>query len=282
MNILLVTHRFPFPPDKGDRIRSWRLLQALSSVGEVRLATGAAEPVAPEHLDAVRNATAALHVAPLGRLKWPRAALRLATGGSLSEGLFDAPGMRRAIRSWQAERPFDVAVAFCSSVAPMLDEIPNVPTLVDLVDVDSEKFRQYAEGARGPKRWAFALEARRVRALERRAAARAGTTVLCTQPEAALFRGIAPEARIEAIPNGVDGVAFSRGDPQRKKSQRRRFRGNACANTAGVVNTSSICSSSVESSAAPSESPAPRTSMRMSREKEASRRRNRSNEGSSH
>ena len=209
MNILLVTHRFPYPPDKGDRIRSWRLVQALSKVGAVRLATGAAEPVSLAHADAVRAVVADLAIAPLGRARWLRAAWSVAAGRSLTEGLFAAPALGDTVRRWHAERPFDIAVAFCSSVVPVLELLPNVPALVDLVDVDSEKFRQYAAAAAWPKRQVFALEARRVRALERRAAAHALTTVLCTAPEAALFRGIAPTARVEAIPNGVDGAFFA-------------------------------------------------------------------------
>jgi sugar transferase (PEP-CTERM/EpsH1 system associated) len=79
-------------------------------------------------------------------------------------------------------------------------------TVMDLVDVDSAKWGQYAAQAQGPKRWLFARECRKLFALERAVAQRADATLFVSQAEAALFLSCAPEtaARVHALPNGVD------------------------------------------------------------------------------
>jgi polysaccharide biosynthesis protein PslH len=72
-----------------------------------------------------------------------------------------------------------------------------------MVDVDSQKWFDYAERAGGPKAALYRLEGRRVRTLER-TAARARSVTFATEAEAGLYRGYCPEARVEAIMNGVD------------------------------------------------------------------------------
>jgi sugar transferase (PEP-CTERM/EpsH1 system associated) len=82
----------------------------------------------------------------------------------------------------------------------------SVPILLDMVDVDSEKWLQYAR-SRTPG-FAYATEARRLRRLEAFWAIKAGLTVLTTENEAALLRRLAPEASIASMENGVDGEYF--------------------------------------------------------------------------
>ncbi|HMC91508.1 MAG TPA: glycosyl transferase family 1, partial [Allosphingosinicella sp.] len=38
METLFLAHRIPFPPDRGDKIRSWHLLKHLATLGRVHLA----------------------------------------------------------------------------------------------------------------------------------------------------------------------------------------------------------------------------------------------------
>jgi sugar transferase (PEP-CTERM/EpsH1 system associated) len=83
-------------------------------------------------------------------------------------------------------------------------ELADVPLVVDLVDVDSQKWHDYAAAARGLKRQLFALEGRRVRQLERSLPGRARAITLVSEAEADLFRRICPNDKTIAVPNGVD------------------------------------------------------------------------------
>ncbi|MCL4722402.1 MAG: glycosyltransferase, partial [Gammaproteobacteria bacterium] len=85
-----------------------------------------------------------------------------------------------------------------------LPELEGLPVLVDLVDVDSQKWFDYARQARGWKRWMFDLEGRRMRRLEGALPQRAAALMVVSEQEAALYRSFHPTGQIHAIPNGVD------------------------------------------------------------------------------
>lgn len=204
-HLLFLVHRIPYPPDKGDRIRSYHLLANLARLGEVDLAFLTDGPIAMEDraaLDRLCRRVAAVHVSRRGR--WVRAAASLARGRSLTEGLFESPTLRATIERWLSETKYDTIVSFSSGVLPyLLGRGLESRLIVELVDVDSQKWFDYAGRAAGPKAALFRLEGRRVRALEL-AAGTARAVVLATEVEAVLYRRLCPAARVESIPNGVD------------------------------------------------------------------------------
>ena len=206
-NILLLTHRAPYPPDRGDRIRSYHLLRHLSRSSHVYLGALVDEPVSAETRIALREHTAAMTLAPLGRRsRWIKAAWSLARGRSATEGLFASQSLRQQVRTWARAIRFDAAIAFCSSMVQFTNvpELAGVPLLVDLVDVDSQKWHDYAAAATGLKRRLFALEGQRVRVLERSLPSRARAITLVSEAEADLFRRVCPNDKTIAVPNGVD------------------------------------------------------------------------------
>jgi sugar transferase (PEP-CTERM/EpsH1 system associated) len=202
---LLLVHRVPYPPDKGDRIRSYHLLAHLAQLGEVDLAFPADGPLdgpTREALERLCRRVAVVSVSAAGR--WARALANLARGRSLTEGLFDAPKLRREVARWLDETPYDAVVCFSSGVLPYVRGRGLEDRLVvDLVDADSQKFFDYAERTSWLKSALLRLEGRRVRALEREAG-KARAVVLATEAEANLYRGICPDAPTLAIPNGVN------------------------------------------------------------------------------
>ncbi len=82
--------------------------------------------------------------------------------------------------------------------------LAGVPALVDLVDVDSEKWFQYAAESRGVQRWLYRIEGRRLRRLEQSLPPRAKAITLVSDCEAELYRSFCPADSVHAIPNGVD------------------------------------------------------------------------------
>jgi sugar transferase (PEP-CTERM/EpsH1 system associated) len=204
--LLYLVHRVPFPPNRGDRIRSYHFLRHLSERFDVSLATLADEPVAAETRRELARLCEQVAIEPLGRSRWVRAAASLARGKSVTEGLFASPALRRTVQSWAAEKSFDAALVFCSSMVQYLDCPPlkDVPTVVDLVDVDSQKWFDYGAKSRGLKRMLFNLEGRRLRQLEVSLPARTRAITLVSEAEASLYRRFCPSDKIVAVPNGVD------------------------------------------------------------------------------
>jgi sugar transferase (PEP-CTERM/EpsH1 system associated) len=204
--LLYLVHRVPYPPNRGDRIRSYHFLRHLSERFEVSLATLADEPVAAETRRELDRLCEQVAIEPLGRSRWLRAAASLAGGKSATEGLFASPALGRTVQSWAANKQFDAALVFCSSMVQYLDcpQLKNVPAVVDLVDVDSQKWFDYGAKTSRLKRMLFDLEGRRLRQLEMSLPARTRAITLVSEAEANVYRGFCSSDKTVAVPNGVD------------------------------------------------------------------------------
>ena len=206
-NILLLTHRAPYPPDRGDRIRSYHLLRYLAERYQVYLGALVDEPITEQCLWALRELTAERALVPLdATIRWARAAWSLAVGRSATEGLFASRQLAARVRSWATSVEFHAVVAFCSSMVQFIEmpELRGVPLIVDLVDVDSQKWLDYAAASSGWKQWLFRLESARIRLLERSLPARAAAITLVSEAEADIYRSLCPNDQTHALQNGVD------------------------------------------------------------------------------
>jgi sugar transferase (PEP-CTERM/EpsH1 system associated) len=211
-NVLYLVHRLPYPPNKGDKVRSFNLLKHLAKKHRVYLGTFVDDPDDEVHLEVVRGYCADMHVARLS----PRAAKLRSLAGLLSGEALSLPYYRDAgLRHWVArtcaDNRIERAVVFSSVMADYVPDMTRLPTLVDFVDVDSAKWTQYAATHRWPLSWLYRREGERLLAFERVVAARAAHAFFVTEAEADLFRRAAPEsaARVDAMSNGVDAEFFS-------------------------------------------------------------------------
>lgn len=204
MRILFLAHRVPDRPVKGDKIRAWHELRALAARHEVHVVAAADGEVADPDW---RREVASLCVVPIAPVAatW-RAARAVVTGGALTTAHFASGALRDAVRRARSE--VDAVVVYSGAMDPLVRDVER--RVVDLVDVDSEKFRDYAERGTvgGVKRLACALEAKRLRVVERNAAESAAACVVCSADEAATLRGFARPRRLEVVGNGVDLAAF--------------------------------------------------------------------------
>lgn len=206
-NVLFVTHRTPFPPDKGDRIRTFNVLRYLARLAHVDLATLADEEVDDESRVKLEGLARTVEVAPIERrLRWVRAVASLIRGRSATEGLFASPQLRRRIERMTSVNDYDLIVVVCSGMIQYLKwaTIGRAKVFVDLIDVDSEKWRDYAASSTGWRRLAYGVEAKRVRRLESRLAEQEIPMAVVSEDEVKCLRAFQPHARIAAIRNGVD------------------------------------------------------------------------------
>lgn len=214
LRILYLVHRVPYPPNRGDRIRSFHLLKLLATLGKVHLATLADEPTSDRDRQKLTELCERVAIVPVkGVTRWLRAAAALAGGRSATEGLFWSPQLLQTIKQWASEVPYDAVVVFCSSMAPyaMLPALRKARLLVDLVDVDSQKWLDYASTATFPRNRLYAWEARRVRQLECQIVDRADAVLLTSQQEAEILRRFKPNDNVQSVTNGVDLNFFAPG-----------------------------------------------------------------------
>jgi sugar transferase (PEP-CTERM/EpsH1 system associated) len=215
--ILFLCHRLPYPPNKGDKIRSYALLRHLASRGDVSLACFIDDQEDLKYLDSVRALARGdcffERLGPLMKL-W-RSLFAMVTGRAITVSCFRSGSLQKWVDRKVKEAAFDDVVVFGSAMAPYLMKarFPKHRVMFDMVDVDSDKWSQYAAASRGFMRWLYRREGRILERLEREAAAAFGLTLLVSPFEADTFRQIAPAsaAKIGVLTNGVDLVAYSTG-----------------------------------------------------------------------
>ena len=125
----------------------------------------------------------------------------------MTHTMLDAPELTAAVTSLARRSP-DVVLAYCSGMArcAFAPALRDRPLVLDMVDVDSAKWASMAETHTPPRSWVYGREARVLRAFEAVAAAHASTTMVVTDKERQTMTAIAPGARVEVVPNGVDAV----------------------------------------------------------------------------
>jgi sugar transferase (PEP-CTERM/EpsH1 system associated) len=205
--VLYLTHRVPYPPDKGDRIRTYHTLRFLAKRADVHLACLADEPVSGAATAALHMLCRRVEIVAVNRVgSMTRAAASLAMGRTASEGAFRSSALSRVIESWMREVEFHVALASASSIAPYLRSpfLRDIRTVVDLMDIDSQKWLDYAGAARGVKSLLYRLEARRLRRLELELANWVRGIVVVSDAEADIYRSFCATGPLHAISNGVD------------------------------------------------------------------------------
>lgn len=211
--LLMLVHRIPYPPNKGDKIRSYHLLRHLAAQHEVHLGAFVDDPHDWTHRDALDALCASVKLVPLHPLvRRIRGASGLLSGEALSLPYYRHAAMRRWVDDTIERQSISHVVVFSSTMAQYVQGARHarLRRVADLCDVDSDKWRQYADGKRGPARWLYAREARRLLDAERAIAREFDATLFVTRAEAELFRRLAPEsaARVGWFENGVDTEYF--------------------------------------------------------------------------
>ncbi len=204
MNILYVAHRIPYPPDKGDKLRAFRQLEHLAGRHHVWCACFVDTPADERFVEPLKALCQDVAVVRLGRARATlRGLLGLARGQTLTESFYAHSAMKGTLRRWSRSTTFDAVVAFSSSMAPHALQVPAGRHVLDLCDLDSRKWSDYAEKSRGPARWLYRLEGRRLAARERVWIETFDAAILITAAEVEVFDGPVPPGKLHVVGNGV-------------------------------------------------------------------------------
>jgi sugar transferase (PEP-CTERM/EpsH1 system associated) len=206
-NILYLTHRVPYPLDKGDRIRSFNHLRYIARRANVHLACLADEAVSEATIATLRSLSVQLAIERLGAGRWPRAILSLVRGRTVTEGAFRSPGLQSTLAEWVSQTRFDAMLLSSSGMVSYPRNEPRlsqVPVVVDLVDVDSQKWFDYAAASSGPKAWLYRIEGRRLRQLEQELPKWARAVLIISEEEADIYRSYADPASVRVVSIGTE------------------------------------------------------------------------------
>ena len=213
--ILFISHRMPFPPDRGDKIRSHHVLKRLAALAPVHVATFA---------DDERDLAEEVELAAIARsYRLVRRVKPLVLAGlqsllkrePVSLPAFANVELARYVEQVLRERPIATIYVFSGQMGQYIPDWFKGRIVFDFVDVDSAKFEAYAERDTGLRRWINAREARLLRAEEERQACRASVSLLVTPEETALFRALlsppaAVQCDVQTLLCGIDSKHFDR------------------------------------------------------------------------
>jgi polysaccharide biosynthesis protein PslH len=211
--ILFLAHRAPWPPDRGDKIRSFHILQKLKTIAPVHVAAFADDARDVEYAEAARGELASLHVEIRDKPQWLAGIEALARDKPVSLTAFGS----RTMQDWVDERLASGKIShifvFSGQMAQYVPKKFAGRLIMDFVDVDSAKFESYADAGGGFMRWIHAREAKKLAEFEAEIAAHADTSLLVSQAEANLFRQRSGAKNVIALGNGIDTVFY---DPAAK------------------------------------------------------------------
>jgi sugar transferase (PEP-CTERM/EpsH1 system associated) len=203
-DILFLAHRVPYPPDRGDKIRSYNILKHLAANHRVHLGAFADDEADFAAAQDLAGMLGEVHVELRTRSKAASLLRGLLTRAPASVVAYSSHGMQQFVDRVLTEQSIDRLYVFSGQMAQYAPE--DRPFLMDFVDVDSAKFAAYADGASGPMRRLWRREAKRLATFEREVAGRSAVSLFVSEAEAALFRErtkLSPEC-VQALENGID------------------------------------------------------------------------------
>jgi len=211
-DLLFLAHRIPYPPNKGDKIRSYHFLKYLTDAYTVHLGTFVDDPndwQYTDKLDAICAETCYLGLNPLqAKIKSLQGLL---TGEALSLPYYKNQAMQNWVDYTIKTHSIKKVLIFSSVMAQFIKKTHDVEMIVDFVDVDSDKWRQYAISKKGLGAWIYKRESKYLFNYEKKIAEQAKASFFVSEQEAALFKSLAPKAseKMTHINNGVDTDYFS-------------------------------------------------------------------------
>jgi sugar transferase (PEP-CTERM/EpsH1 system associated) len=116
--------------------------------------------------------------------------------------------MANAVAAAVKSRSYDIAFVFGSAMAQYVEPWPDLPAILDLVDVDSDKWAQYSNRSHGPLSWLWRIESRRLEKCESAFVQAFSNTLICTEAEAQLLRSKVPCEKIAVLQNSLDTDYF--------------------------------------------------------------------------
>lgn len=204
MQILYLAHRIPYPPNKGDKIRSFRQLEHLAARHRVWCACFVDRPEDERYVETLRtHCEDVLAIRLRGLPAKLRGLAGLCRGATITESFYRHRGMTGALRRWSESIHFDVVVAFSSSMASFALDVSAKRRVLDLCDLDSRKWLDYAAASRGLLRRLHRVEGERLALREAQWLASFDATIVITDTEAEPLQGQHAAHRLHVIGNGA-------------------------------------------------------------------------------
>jgi len=211
--ILLLVHRLPYPPNKGDKIRSYNLLKYLSARYEVHLATFIDDPYDWRYADKVKSLCKSTFIRPQNKkISTLKSLLGLITGKALSLSFYADNKVKKWCENIIQTENIKTTIVFSSPMAQFVNRgFSDLNRVIDFVDIDSDKWLQYSKSKSWPLSWIYKREAKKLGQYECYIAGQFQKSFFVSDAESDMFKKLCPDAaeKITSYDNGVDFNHFS-------------------------------------------------------------------------
>jgi sugar transferase (PEP-CTERM/EpsH1 system associated) len=217
VNILLLSHRVPFPPNKGEKIRTFHQLKHLRELGHhIHLFSPYEDKTELAHFNALRESwCASVEATPL-KPKAMRLLRGLVKGQPMSVANFYDKTLQQKFDQFLSGNSVDAIICSASSVAEYIFKSTALPTIdkkplliMDFMDVDSDKWGQYQQSSSFPMSMVYAREQRLLAEYEKKIVKQFDASYLIAQAEVTLFnQKVMQSDKVHVMGNGLDTSVF--------------------------------------------------------------------------
>ncbi len=214
MDILFLSHRFPFPPTRGDKIRSFNMVKHLHETGHrVTVASLARSPAEAAACHGIRDYCDDYVLCQVrNSLQALRMGGRLLTSEPSSMGFFYSAKLQKEVHRLLAEKDFDLIVVFSSTAAQYVAHVADIPKLLDFCDMDSQKWLAFAKFRKWPLSMGYHIEGSKLERAEKALCRQFDLCTCATGFEVDTLDGYGAGVASGVFPNGVDFDFFTPGD----------------------------------------------------------------------
>lgn len=211
MKIAYVTSRYPFPVEKGDKLRAYHQLKGLSEVHEVHLFALTVDHVSEEQINALSDICASVNVFELKRWKIPfNVALGVLNGLPFQVAYFFDSGLKEQMQSAIIRLQPDHIVA---QLIRTSEYVRNLPFDKSIDYMDTFSFGAKQRSMAGPllMRPVYGLEHRLVTKYEQHIYAAFDHHYIISEQDRDRLPLPYPKS-VKVIPNGVDTAYYTERD----------------------------------------------------------------------
>lgn len=225
MRIFYVCQRVPFPPNRGDKIKTYNEIIHLAKTHDVHVFCLADGPEDLANVAGIRPSVSSITAVAVTKMRSRlRAAGALILNRPLTVAAFDEPRLHAAIKAKYAGLNPDLIIVYSGNVAQYAAHFSHTARIMEFSDLDSLKWQQYALRAKPPMSLIYWTEQSRLLAYERTIAKTFSHSLVCTEIEKQDFERLIPGSPVTTVGNGVD-LAYFRTQGRQKEPQSIVFTG---------------------------------------------------------
>ena len=209
MKILVVLPRFPYPLEKGDKLRAYHQIVELAKRHEIYLFCVSHVKVAPEHVEALRPYCKEIRIVRLNKVVCAKNIItNWFSSKSLQMGYWNTVHSKRAYKQFEREVNPDVVYNQMVRTMPLVAR-SNYPKVMDYQDALSMNTERRMEHSRGFMHYVLHYEFKMLRSSEYNAFSFFDALTIISEVDSEAIPH-KKNGEIKIIPNGVDFDYFNK------------------------------------------------------------------------